>query len=71
MLQNLPRLDQEPRPGLGQLHMPRRPVDELHTDGPLEALHLPGQRGGNDMLAGGGTPEMQLLGQGHEVAQLA
>jgi hypothetical protein len=37
----------------------------------LQPLHLLAERRLNDVLPGGRTAEVQFLGQGHEVAQLA
>jgi hypothetical protein len=68
--QDLPGLGEEPDAGRGQLDVPGGARDQPDAERPLEALHLLAQRRLDDVLAGGGPAEVQLLGQCHEVAQL-
>ena len=69
--EDLPGLDQEGAPGRGQLHMVGGAVQQHHVQLTFEALQLLAQGRLDDVLAGGRPAEVQLLGQGDEVAQLA
>jgi hypothetical protein len=71
VLDDLPRLDQETGAGRGERDVPGGAVDEQHADCPFKALHLGAERGRDDVLAGGGPAEVQLLGESDEVPQLA
>jgi len=46
------------------------PLQQDHAQLAFQALQLLAQRGLTDVLAGHGPPEMQLLGQGEEIALL-
>ena len=71
MSQDLPRLDQEHRPRSGQPHVVRAALDEADSQLTLEPLHLLAQRRLHDVLPLSRPAEMQLLGQRHEIAELA
>ncbi|GAA2496928.1 hypothetical protein Ahu01nite_039510 [Winogradskya humida] len=71
VIENLTGFDEKTGAGTGQGDVPGRTIDELDADGPLEPLDLGGQRGGDDVLAGCGPAEVQLLGEGDEIAELA
>ena len=70
MGENLPRVDQESGTGRAQLHVVGRTLQQDHPQLPFQTLQPLAQRGLDDVLAGRGPPEMQLLGEGDEVAQL-
>ena len=61
---------QELRAGLGQLRLARMTVEELNTQFLLQGAHLPAQRRLRDVQPLGGTPEMQRLRDGSEIADL-
>jgi hypothetical protein len=67
---NLPRVDQESGTGRAQMHVVGRALQEDHPELPFQALQPLTQRGLDDVLAGSRPPEVQLLGEGDEVAQL-
>ncbi|GAA2537269.1 hypothetical protein GCM10010435_00290 [Winogradskya consettensis] len=71
VVKNLTGFDEKSGAGTGQGDVPGRTINELNADGPLEPLDLGGQRGGDDVLAGCGPAEVQLLGEGDEIAELA
>jgi hypothetical protein len=66
--QDLPRVEEEDASGLGQLHIVRGPLQQRDSQLPFQALQLLAQRGLDDVLARGRPAEVQLLGQGDEVA---
>ena len=68
--QDLPRLDQEHRPGTGQRDMVRAALQQAHAELTLQPLHLLAERRLHDVLPLGRPAEVQLLRQRHEVAQL-
>ena len=70
MREDLPRVDQEGGTGRAQLHVVGRALQQDHPEFPFQALQLLTQCRLDDVLAGRGPPEMQLLGKGDEVAQL-
>ena len=70
MGENLPRVDQESGTGRAQLHVVGRALQKDHPELSLQALQPLAQRRLDDVLTGRRTPEMQLLGEGDEVAQL-
>jgi hypothetical protein len=57
--------------GFGQPDPAARTVEELDAQLLLQSPHLLAQRGLGDVLALRGPAEMQLLGDGQEVTQLA
>jgi hypothetical protein len=57
--------------GVGDRDASRRPLHERHADLLLEATDLLGEGGLCDVLTRGRAGEMSLLGERHEVAQLA
>ena len=57
--------------GERQLDAAPRRREQLDAELVLELLHLPAERRLRDVQAGGGAPEVQLLGDGHEVTQMA
>ena len=59
------------RAGRGQLHVVGGALQQQYAQLPFQPLQLLAQRGLDDVLACGGPAEVQLLGQGDEVAQLA
>ena len=69
--QDLPRLDQEHRPGSSQRDVVRAAVDEADAQLTFEPLHLLAQRRLDDVLPLRCPAEVQLLGQRHEIAELA
>jgi len=58
-------------PGRGQLDLARAAHKQRDTERVLERGDLPAERRLGDVQLGGGTAEMQRVGQRHEVAQLA
>ena len=56
---------------LGDRHAPGRPLDQGEPDLLLEPADLLRERGLGDVLARGGPGEVLLVGERHEVAQLA
>ena len=69
-LDGLARLGQERPAGPGQLDAPA-PDEELHAQLTLQALDLEAERRLGDAQPLGRPAEVQLLGDGHEVAQLS
>ena len=69
--QDLPRLDQEHRPGSSQRDVVRAAVDEADAQLTFEPLHLLAQRRLDDVLPLRCPAEVQLLGQRYEIAELA
>jgi hypothetical protein len=65
------RLGKEPPPRVGQRHAARRALQESDPELDLEPAQLLADRGLDDVQALGRAPEVQLLGDGHEVVQLA
>ena len=70
MRQDLPRLDQEHRPGSGQRNVMRATFQQADAQLTFEPLHLLAQRRLHDVLPLSRPAEMQLLRQRHEIAQL-
>ena len=68
--QDLPRLDEEHRPGSGQRDMMGAAFQEADAQLPFQPLHLLAQRRLHDVLPLGRPAEVQLLRQRHEVAKL-
>ena len=64
-------LGQEAGAGRGEPHMPRRAVEQLGAQVAFEPPHLLADGGLHDVQALGGPPEVQFLGDRHEVPQLA
>jgi hypothetical protein len=60
--QDLPRLGQERRPGVGQRDVVGAAFQQAYAQLTLEPLHLLAQRRLHDVLSLGGPAEMQLLG---------
>ena len=56
--------------GLGELDAPCRAVEQRHAELPLESRDRGAQRLLGDVHAAGGAREVQLLGDGDEVAQV-
>ena len=69
--EDLARLDQERGTSLGQPHVVGGALQQAHPKLPFQPLQLLAQRRLNDVFPGGRVAEVQLLGQSHEVAQLA
>ena len=65
------RLDQEQAPWLGERHAPLRPREQESAEFSLELLDLLTQRRLRDVESRRSAPEMQLLGDGDEVAEMA
>ena len=59
------------RPGVGQVDPARGPVQQGDAELGLELADLLGQRRLGHVQPFGGPPEVPLLGDGHEVAQVA
>ena len=57
--------------GVGDRHLPRRPLDQRQADLVLEPADLLGERGLGDVLARRGAGEVALVGERDEVAELA
>ena len=57
--------------GLGQRHAPGGPFDQADPDFFLQATDLLRQRRLGNVLARGGSREVEFLGEGDEIAQLA
>ena len=70
MGENLPRVDQESGTGRAQLHVMGGALQKDHPELSLQALQPLAQRRLDDVLTGRRTPEMQLLGESDEVAEL-
>ena len=62
--------DEEGLAGGRQLDPPARPIEEREAELGLEGLDLPAQRRLRDVRRARGAPEMALLGDGDEVAQV-
>ncbi len=71
VVEDLAGLHQERRPGGGELDVVGAAVQQPHLQLALQTLHLLAQRGLHDVLARRGPAEMELLGQGDEVTELA
>ena len=71
MRQDLPRLDQEHRPGSSQRDVVRTALDEADAQLTFEPLHLLAQRRLHNVLPLRRPAEMQLPGQRYEIAELA
>ena len=69
--QDLPRLLQENATRLGQLHVPTRAVQQCHIHLLLELADLQAQRRLGDVQALGRPREVEFLGDGDEVAEVA
>ncbi len=69
--QDLPRLRQENATRLGQLHVPARPVQQRHIHLLLELADLQAQRRLGDVQALGRPREVEFLGDGDEVPEVA
>ena len=69
--ENLPRIQQERAPGRGQPHVMGSALQQRNPEFAFQPLQLLAQRGLDDMLPGRRPPEVQLLGQGDEVTELA
>jgi hypothetical protein len=69
--EDLAGFDQQGPPGRGELHVVGGAVQQQHAQFAFEALELLARGRLDDVLAGGRPAEVQLLGQGDEVAQLA
>ena len=67
---DLARLDQQGGAGRAELHVVGRTLDQEHPQLPFKTLQLLAQRGLDDVLACRRPAEVQLLGEGDEVAQL-
>jgi hypothetical protein len=68
--QDLPRLDQEHRPCRRQRDVVGAAFEQADAQLTLEPLHLLAQRRLHYVLPLRSPAEVQLLGQGHEVAEL-
>jgi hypothetical protein len=68
--QDLPRLDQERRPGSGQRDMVRAAFQQADAQLAFQPLDLLAQRRLHDVLPLSRPAEVQLLRQRHEVAKL-
>ena len=66
--QELAGLDEEPLPAGGERHMPGVPDEQLCSELLLQLPDLLGQGGLAQVQLGGGAPEVQLVGDRHEVA---
>ena len=71
LCQQLPGVAQERLARRGQLHPPSGAGQQLAAELVLELADLLAQRRLGDVQPGGRAAEVQLLGDGHEVAQLA
>jgi hypothetical protein len=71
MGEDLTRIDQKDGAGRAQLDVVGRALHQNHTELPFQALQPLAQRGLDDVLASRGAAEMQLFGEGDEVAQLS
>jgi hypothetical protein len=69
--ENLPCLQQEDGPSRGQPDVMGGALQQRSPEFSFQPLQPLAQRGLDDMLAGRRAPEVQLFGQGDEVAQLA
>ena len=61
----------DPCAGVGQAHEPGRPLDQFHAELGLELLELDGQRRLGDEARLGGTTEVAVIGDRHQVLQVA
>jgi len=68
--QDLPRLDQEYRPGRRQRDVVGAAFEQADAQLTLEPLHLLAQRRLHDVLPLRSPAEVQFLGQGHEITEL-
>jgi hypothetical protein len=68
--QDLPRLDQEHRPGRRQRDVVGAAFQQADAQLTLEPLHLLAQRRLHDVLPFRSPAKVQLLGQGHEITEL-
>jgi hypothetical protein len=64
-------LRQQGRTTLGEGDRTAVAVEQAHTEVPFQRLDLLGQRGAGDEQPARRPPEVQFLGDGHEVAKLA
>jgi hypothetical protein len=64
-------LGEEQPAGLGQRHAPARALEEPHAELALERLDLQAERRLRHMQPLGRPPEMQLLGNGDEIPEMA
>jgi hypothetical protein len=56
---------------VGELDVPGRSVKQINTQLSLQLLDSLGKRGSGQMQFGGGSTEVQFLGDGHEVPDVA
>ncbi len=70
-LDDRPRLVEQHGPGGRQLDPARRPHEQLHAERRLERLDPLAERRLGDVQPLGGAAEVQLLGDGDEVAEVA
>ena len=70
MGQDLPRFDQEHRPGRCQRDVVGAAFQQAHAQLALEPLYLLAQRRLHDVLPLRSPAEVQFLGQGHEITEL-
>jgi hypothetical protein len=68
--EHLARRDHEPRPGLGEPHVPRRAIEQLDPQLALQPADLLADRGLADVQAFGGAGEAPRVGDGDEVLEL-
>jgi hypothetical protein len=69
--QHLLRFGDHSLSGLGQLDLPPVPLKQSDTELVFELPYLLAQRGLADIQAYRGAPKVQLVGHGHEVAQMS
>ena len=67
--QRRPRLVQQPRSRGREVHLPGRPLEQLHAQLGLELAYSLRERGSGHVQPSRGATEMLLFGDGHEVGQ--
>jgi hypothetical protein len=70
MRQNLPRLFQQQRPGLGQFDASRQSTEQQRSHLLFELTDLLAQRRLLDAESFGGSGEMSFLGDGQKMAEM-